>query len=57
MIIFLSGFLKEKAHIVTISGLLLEQKAEDLARHFNIYDFKATNEWFDKWKVRNQIYF
>ena len=50
---FLSGFLKKGLAF----RLLFKEIAENLARQFNINDFKATNSLFDRWKVRNQIYF
>ena len=49
-------FPEKRAHNVPISGLLLEQKAEDLVRQFKINGFKATNGWLFRWKVRNQIH-
>ena len=53
----LEWFSEKRARNVPISGLLLEQKAEDLARQFKINDFKAINGWLCKWKERNQWYF
>lgn len=53
----LQWFAEKRACNVPISGLLLNQKAEDLARQLNITDFKATNGWLCRWKERNQISF
>ena len=39
----LEGFSEKRVRIVAISGLLLEQKAEDSAHQFKINDFKTTN--------------
>lgn len=47
---------KRKCH-VPISGLVLEEKANEIAKILNIDDFKATSGWLSRWKSRNQICF
>ena len=52
----LEWFSEKRALNIPISGLILGQKAEDLAPQFKINDFKATNGWLCRWKVKNEIY-
>ena len=51
--VLLEWFSEKRARSVPISGLLLKQEAEDLAHQFKINDFKATNGWLFRWKVKN----
>lgn len=53
----LRWFYEAQALNVPINGLILSQKAEDLARELNISNFKVTNGWMCRWKKRNQISF
>ncbi|CAK9828167.1 Tigger transposable element-derived protein 4 [Anthophora retusa] len=40
---------------ICVSGSMLKNKAEDLAKKLGHYDFKATDGWLSRWKCRNNI--
>jgi len=42
---------------VSISGLILKAKAEELAKKFDHCDFVATDGWLSRWKTRHNIKF
>lgn len=53
----LRWFYEVQALNAPINGIILSQKAEDIARELNISNFKVTNGWLCRWKKRNQISF
>ena len=42
---------------VNINGPILKAKSEELAEKFGRNDFKATDGWLSRWKVRHNIKF
>ena len=42
---------------MNISGPLLKNKAEELARKLDHFDFKATDGWLLRWKCKHLIHF
>lgn len=50
-------FEKATAKNLPVTGPILSEKAEALARRLGKLDFKATDGWLNRWKVRNNIVF
>lgn len=50
-------FTKVREKDVWVTGPLLRQKAEDLAKKMGKDDFVATEGWFHRWKKRENISF
>lgn len=44
-----------RARKISIDGPMLKEKAKYFARQFNVENFKASNGWLDRFKVRNGI--
>ena len=40
-----------------VSGLVLLEKANDLAKRLDIANLKASNGWVDRWKTPNNVKF
>ena len=38
-----------------VSGLVLLEKANDLAKRLDIANLKASNGWVDRWKTPNNV--
>ena len=49
--------LQMRAKNVTISGPILQEKAQDFARLFEVENFQASSGWLHKWKSRYDIVF
>lgn len=50
-------FMSARSNNIPVSGLVLQEKASDLAKTLGIDDFKASNGWVDRWKARNNVTF
>ena len=48
-------FMSASSSNIPVSGLVLKEKANDLAKKLDIANFKASNELVDRWKARNNI--
>ena len=42
---------------VPISGHIIREKALNFAKELSITDFKASEEWLDRWKNRHNVVF
>ena len=42
---------------IPISGKVLKEKANSLANEMQIEDFKSSNGWLDRWKIRYNVTF
>ena len=40
---------------VTVSGTMIQEEATEIAKSLNITNFKASNGWLEKWKIRYNI--
>ena len=50
-------FMSARSSNIPVSGLFLQEKANDLTKKLNIAIFKASNEWADRWKAQNNVKF
>ena len=54
--LFSSGLCLQDRKIAA-SGLILQERASDLAKKPSIDDFKGSNGWIERWKVQNNVTF
>lgn len=53
----LRWFSQARSCQISVSGPLLMEKADQLARGLGMAEFKATSGWLERWKARNAIQF
>ena len=50
-------FMNASERNVPIGGHIIREKAFNFAKELNITDFKASEEWLDRWKNRHNVVF
>ena len=50
-------FMITRSNKILLNGLVLQEKANDLAKALPMDDFKASIVWLDRWKSENNVTF
>ena len=50
-------FTSTRSSNISVSGLVLQEKVNDLEKKLGIANFKASNKWVDRWKARKNAKF
>ena len=50
-------FMLARSNSITVSGLVVQEKATDFVKMLGVADFRVSNGWVDRWKARNNVKF